>query len=71
MEKFSIKSTSIQAIGWEEGKLRIDFNNGTVYEYNDVPRNVFSELLNAKSPGKIFQSLVRPKYQGRKVEVGE
>lgn len=48
-------------------KLEVTFNNGTVYEYEDVPHEVFAELNLAESQGKYFNTNIAKKYVYKKV----
>jgi lysyl-tRNA synthetase class 2 len=54
-----------------EGKtqtLRVEFNNGSVYKYHDVPDSVYQELKIAPSVGQYFNTHIREKYgQDREV----
>jgi len=48
-----------------EGKtqtLRVEFNNGSVYKYHDVPDSVYQELKIAPSVGQYFNTHIREKY---------
>lgn len=42
--------------------LTITFNSGSSYRYRDVPKEVYQELIEAKSAGKFFQSYIKSKY---------
>lgn len=64
---YPVVSSYIQAIGWEEGKLRVDIN-GATYEYDNVPREVFNNLLIARIPGEALAKKIKDRYPGRKVE---
>lgn len=44
-------------------KLRVLFNNDTVYDYADVPIAVYNRLLTAPSAGKAFNVLIRDQYE--------
>ncbi len=61
-----LKSTSnvIKSFDYE-GKtqtLRVEFNNGSVYKYHDVPDSVYQELKIAPSVGQYFNTHIREKY---------
>lgn len=48
--------------------LRVEFNNGSVYKYRDVPESVYQELKIAPSVGQYFNTHIREKYgQDREV----
>lgn len=66
VNRFSVNSSNITSIGWEEGVLEVEFKRGQVYQYQDVPEYVFQEVLHAASPGKALQSQVIGKYQEAK-----
>ncbi len=48
-------------------KLTIVFGNGMVYEYNDVPHDVFSALNLAESQGKYFNQNISKNYTYKKI----
>jgi DnaJ-class molecular chaperone len=45
-------STNIADINYKGKRLRIDFADGSGYEYYGVPENTFSKLINADSQGR-------------------
>ncbi|MDB9313788.1 lysine--tRNA ligase [Spirulina sp. CS-785/01] len=61
-----LKSSSAvaQSVDYDAEKkiLNIEFNNGSVYYYNDVPESVYNELKNAPSLGQYFNQFIRDKY---------
>jgi hypothetical protein len=48
-------------VGYDEGQeiLEIEFTNGAVYRYFDVPAEVYGGLMAAESHGRYFQQHVR------------
>lgn len=67
-------STAIRAIHHDEQSrtLRVTFVSGAVYDYEDVPREVYEAFKAAPSKGRFFAYRIRPKYQQfHKVERGE
>lgn len=42
--------------------LRIQFTNGSVYEYRAVPRPIFDMLATAPSPGMYFAASIKRRY---------
>lgn len=48
-------------------KLEITFNNGMVYEYEDVSHEVFTELNLSESQGKYFNANIAKKYIYKKI----
>jgi lysyl-tRNA synthetase, class II len=42
--------------------LRVEFNNGSIYKYHDVPEKVYQELKTTASVGQYFNTHIREKY---------
>ena len=61
-----LKSTSnvIRSFDYESSTqiLRVEFNNGSIYKYHDVPEKVYQELKSAPSVGQYFNTHIREKY---------
>lgn len=47
----------------QSDQMLITFKNGRIYMYDDVPRNVFDEMISAESVGRYFNSHVRNLYK--------
>jgi hypothetical protein len=50
-------SSSISSVGYspDSKTLEIEFNWGGIYQYHNVPENVYSRLLESESPGEFFE----------------
>lgn len=61
-----LKNTSnvIKSFDYDEKTqtLRVEFNNGSIYKYRDVPESVYQELKIAPSVGQYFNAQIREKY---------
>jgi hypothetical protein len=68
MQWHEVESTVVDAIGYSR-VLEIVFESGRVYQYYDVPEEVFYGMLNADSKGKFFNANVRGKYSFREIEI--
>lgn len=44
--------SNVQDFEFKDQVLRIDFYDGSAYEYFDVPRAIYIKLVNADSPGR-------------------
>lgn len=64
-----VESSNIAAIAYiKEGKqLMVQFNNGAVYAYSDVPEDVYQEFQDATSKGRFFAEHIKDKYETEKV----
>ncbi len=65
MERQPVSSTSIHSVGYEPKKqvLEIEFQSGEVYDYFDVPREVYVDLMHADSHGQYFIQHIRDEYR--------
>ncbi len=63
-----VNSRSLQSVGYDPrpGILEIEFTNGSVYQYLDVPDTVYQELMAAPSHGTYFREQIRDRYPHRK-----
>jgi hypothetical protein len=52
----------------ETEKLITVFKNGAVYEYDEVPHNIYARFRLSESQGKFFNTDISKKYKYRKVE---
>ena len=64
MKRQAVESSNLASIGYDSENeiLEIEFNHGGVYQYFDVPQNVYDELINADSHGKYFAAYIRNSY---------
>ena len=62
------KSSNISAAGYEDGTMRVQFSNGTQYDYKGVSQQMFEGFRFAKSQGKYFHAVIKAKFTGTKVE---
>lgn len=69
MERQSVQSSNLASIGYdaESEILEVEFNHGGIYEYLDVPSDVYEELMDADSHGVYFSANIRNNYTTRKV----
>jgi len=70
MERQSVESSNLASIGYdaENEVLEIEFNNGGVYQYFDVPENVYEELMSASSHGQYFdRNIKKAGYEFKKM----
>jgi hypothetical protein len=60
-----VVSSQIAAVGYDKDsqKLRVEFlKNGSLYQYDDVPEEVFNNLVAAPSVGGYFGTAVKGVY---------
>ena len=69
MDRIPVESSNLSALGYNisTSTLEIEFNDGSVYQYSDVPLNVYEELMAAGSHGKYFHANIRNVYPCTKI----
>jgi hypothetical protein len=65
MRRDRVSSSSIASVGYDEPEhvLEIEFHNGNVYRYLDVPAAVHRLLLQAQSIGEFVNTVVKPRFE--------
>jgi hypothetical protein len=61
----SVQSTAIAKVGYSKRRhiLEIEFVNGAVYRYFDLPVSVYRELMSAESKARFYDSKIRKHYR--------
>jgi hypothetical protein len=61
MERTGVSSSNIASIGYDSANsiLEVQFLNGSIYHYFDVPRDVHSDLMSAASHGTYLDRYVK------------
>lgn len=64
-----IQSSNIKAAKYdtESKKLLITFNNGAIYEYEDVPWEKFTKMRMSESQGKFFNQNISKSHKYKKM----
>ena len=65
MEREQVSSSNVKSIGYNINTsiLEVEFKNGRVYQYFNVPINVYNALINASSIGKYLNSNIVGVYK--------
>ena len=63
MKRIPIHSSNILSVGYDESLelLEIEFHDGRIYLYSNVPLPLYSQLMTASSHGKFFAREIRAK----------
>ena len=59
MKTFSVESSAIETLGWEDQSLFAKFKGGGCYRYSGVGKTHLESILNADSIGKAFHQIVK------------
>lgn len=62
-------STEIEWIGYDykRSMLQVEFIEGKIYQYDEVPETVYKSFLNARSHGQFFEGSIKDHYPYRRV----
>lgn len=54
-----VSSSHISAIGYDEATqvMKVEYNQAS-YEYSDVPKNVYEQIMNADSKGRALREAI-------------
>ena len=72
MKRAPVDSSSIATVGYDPASrtLEIEFRDGDVYQYFNVPAVVHRDLVAASSVGQYFAFFVKTGYRNRKLPRG-
>ena len=69
MEMKPVDSSNVVAVGHDakKNRLRVEFRDGSTYEYYEVPTAVAEDVITAPSVGGFFTRCIRGVYPHQKV----
>lgn len=70
MERKHVISGNIESIGYDVGTkiLEVEFSDGSVYQYSNVPQRIYEGLMSAPSHGRFLDARVKKaRYRYRQV----
>ncbi len=64
-----LQSKAVTTAGYDAAtqRLQLEFSNGRVYEYFDVPRSVFDWLIRVSDKGAYVSRMLTPRYRYQEV----
>jgi hypothetical protein len=70
MDRTPVVSSNLKSVGYDVNTktLEIEFQNGSVYQYYEVPLNIYENLMKAPSHGKFFHAHIRNVYRYRRIK---
>ena len=70
MEREDVASSNIESVGYDgdEQTLEVEFCSGSVYQYFEVPDDVYQALKNADSVGRHFGRNIKGVFRCERVE---
>lgn len=64
MEREAVGSTNISSIGYDADSetLEVEFLNGSIYQYYNVPQGLYEQLMIAPSKGQFLNANIKNSY---------
>jgi hypothetical protein len=64
-----VESSSLKSIGYDRRTqtVEVEFANGSVYRYEDVPLALWTEFRHSASKGKFLQEKIRDRFPTTRV----
>ena len=64
MERYSVASSNIASIGYDADTdtLEVEFLSGAIYQYYNVPQNMYDQLIQAGSKGRFLNTYIKNAY---------
>lgn len=61
MLRKNVSSSNIKSIGYDESTstLEVEFLNGNIYQYSNVPESLYINLMNAGSHGEYLDAYIK------------
>jgi len=69
MKRTRVKSSLVVSIGYDPEKeiLELEFTTGSIYRYEDVPKEEYRDLMKAKSIGAYVNHDIKEEYRYTRV----
>lgn len=69
MRRQTVTSTNIAEVGYDESQriLEVLFSNGSIYQYFEVPLQIFNELIMASSVGQYINANIKGHFRYARV----
>ena len=69
INRTTVSSSNLNSIGYDvkTRTLEIQFNEGSIYQYYQVPQEIYAGLMKAESHGQYFSAVIRGAFQSSKI----
>jgi hypothetical protein len=71
MRRVAVQSSNIASVGYDptSSTLEIEFHNGGIYQYSNVPESIYNGIMSAASKGTYFDQYIKKGGYGyRKIQ---
>jgi hypothetical protein len=69
MRRQAVSSSNVSEVGYDEGSrtLEVLFTNGSIYQYFDVPPQIYAELIQTGSIGQYLNANIKGNFRYARV----
>lgn len=69
MNRIPVTSSNVASIGYDSKTqtLEVEFKNGSIYQYFDIPQPVYEQFMSADSIGKYLSAHIKGSYRYARV----
>jgi KTSC domain len=69
MNRQPLRSGKLKSAGYDESSrtMQIEFTNGDVYEYKNVSRELYRQLLASPSPSSFYDDKIDEHFSGKRL----
>jgi hypothetical protein len=70
MERQPVQSCNLKSVGYDNHlkNLEIEFHSGLIYQYQNVPSQIYANLLSAQSTGTFFTDKIKNRYRSKRLD---
>lgn len=64
MERYYVTSSNLASVGYDAATqtLEVQFLNGSIYQYFNVPRHIYEQLMREGSKGRFLNAYIKNAY---------
>lgn len=64
MQKNPVSSSNLAAVGYDSDSetLEVEFLSGSIYQYYNVPQNMYDQLMQEGSKGRFLNAYIKNAY---------
>lgn len=69
MDRTRVYGSSLISVGYDDDErtLEVEFTDGSINQYSNVPYHIYTDLINAASPDAYFDTNVRNSFYYRRI----
>jgi hypothetical protein len=64
MDRLLVNSSNLVTVGYDSASrvLEVEFQSGNIYQYLDVPEEIYQDLMTADSKGQFFHDNILKEF---------